>query len=32
MAPVSRELLEELAPNAFPNIDAKWETFFPTNN
>ena len=32
LAPVSRELLEELAPNAFPNIDAKWETFFPTNN
>ena len=32
MAPVSRELLEELAPNAFPNIDAKWEIFFPTNN
>ena len=32
LALVSRELLEELAPNAFPNIDAKWETFFPTNN
>ncbi len=32
MAPVSRELLEELAPNAFPNIDARWATFFPTNN
>ena len=32
LSPVSRELLEELAPNAFPNIDAKWDTYFTNDN
>jgi hypothetical protein len=31
LAPVSRELLESMAPTAFANIDAKWEQFFPKN-
>ena len=29
LAPVSRELLESMAPQAFENIDAKWAQFFP---
>ena len=30
-APVTRTLLEEMAPDAFPKVDAKWDSYFTKN-